>query len=123
MLIIMKKITILISMLLMALCWAYGQNHVPGYMPHTKRGELPPAWIKNKVTDAQYDYAMHSGTMLNAMQKIFLRFHHIPSEDLAKMVLANKKKSGLLHFEELEKMAQEIAEELLMDLMKFTMGV
>ena len=55
MLIIMKKITILISMLLMALCWAYGQNHVPGYMPHTKRGELPPAWIKNKVTDAQYD--------------------------------------------------------------------
>ena len=51
----MKKITILISMLLMALCWAYGQNHVPGYMPHTKRGELPPAWIKNKVTDAQYD--------------------------------------------------------------------
>ena len=56
------------------------------------------------------------------MQKIFLRFHHIPSEDLAKMVLANKKKSGLLHFEELEKMAQEIAEELLMDLMKFTMG-
>ena len=75
------------------------------------------------LTDAQYDYAMHSGTMLNAMQKIFLRFHHIPSEDLAKMVLANKKKSGLLHFEELEKMAQEIAEELLMDLMKFTMGV
>lgn len=74
------------------------------------------------LTDAQYDYAMHSGTMLNAMQKIFLRFHHIPSEDLAKMVLANKKKSGLLHFEELEKMAQEIAEELLMDLMKFTMG-
>ena len=68
-------------------------------------------------------YAMHSGTMLNAMQKILLRFHHIPSEDLAKMVLANKKKSGLLHFEELEKMAQEIAEELLMDLMKFTMGV
>ena len=57
------------------------------------------------------------------MQKIFLRFHHIPSEDLAKLVLANKKKSGLLHFEELEKMAQEIAEELLMDLMKFTMGV
>lgn len=55
MLIIMKRITILISMLLMALCWAYGQNHVPGYMPHTKRGELPPAWIKNKVTDAQYD--------------------------------------------------------------------
>ena len=74
------------------------------------------------LTDAQFDYAMHSGTMLNAMQKIFLRFHHIPSEDLAKMVLANKKKSGLLHFEELEKMAQEIAEELLMDLMKFTMG-
>ena len=51
---------------------------------------------------------------LYAMQKIFLRFHHIPSEDLAKMVLANKKKSGLLHFEELEKIAQEIAEELLM---------
>ena len=51
---------------------------------------------------------------LYAMQKIFLRFHHIPYEDLAKMVLANKKKSGLLHFEELEKMAQEIAEELLM---------
>lgn len=58
---------------------------------------------------------------LYAMQKIFLRFHHIPYEDLAKIVLANKKKSGLLHFEELEKMAQEIAEELLMDLMKFTM--
>ena len=61
-------------------------------------------------------------TMQNAMQKIFLRFHHIPSEDLAKMVLANKKKSGLLHFEVLEKMAQEIAEKLLMHLMKFTMG-
>ena len=58
---------------------------------------------------------------LYAMQKIFLRFHHIPYEDLAKMVLANKKKSGFLHFEEFEKMAQEIAEELLMDLMKFTM--
>ena len=38
------------------------------------------------------------------------------------MVLANKKKNGLLHFEQLEKMAQEIAEELLMELMKFTMG-
>ena len=78
--------------------------------------------IFRTLTDVQYDYAMHSGTMQNAMQKIFLRFHHIPSEDLAKMVLANKKKSGLLHFEKLEKMAQEIAEELLMDLMKFTMG-
>ena len=48
----------------------------------------------------------------------FLRFQHIPSEDLAKMVLTNKKKSGLLYFEELEKMAQEIAEELLVELMK-----
>lgn len=86
-----------------------------------------PVTLKEKdsstLTDAQYDYAMHSGTMLNAMQKIFLRFHHIPSENLAKMVLANKKKSGILHFEELENMAQEIADELLMDLMKFTMGV
>ena len=87
-------------------------------MMPTLKGKEP-----STMTDAQYDYAMHSGTMLNAMQKIFLRFHHIPSEDLAKMVLVNKKKSGLLHFEELEKMAQEIAEELLMDLMKFTMGV
>ena len=87
-------------------------------MAPTLKGKDP-----SSLTDAQYAYALHSGTMLNAMKKIFLRFHHIPSEDLAKMVLANKKKSGLLHFEELEKMAQEIAEELLMDLMKFTMGV
>ena len=75
------------------------------------------------LTDAQHDYAMHSGTMLNAMQNILLRFHHIPSEDLAKMILANKKKNGLLHFDKLEKMAQEISEELLMELMKFTMGI
>ena len=75
------------------------------------------------LTDAQHDYVMHSGTMLNAMQNILLRFHHIPSEDLAKMILVNKKKSGLLHFDKLEKMAQEIAEELLMDLMKFAMGI
>ena len=75
------------------------------------------------LTDSQHDYAMHSGTMLNAMQNILLRFHHIPSEDLAKMILANKKKNGLLHFDKLEKMAQEIAEELLMDLMKFAMGI
>lgn len=75
------------------------------------------------LTDAQHDYAMHSGTMLNAMQNILLRFHHIPSEDLAKMILANKKKNGLLHFDKLEKMAQEISEELLMELMNFTMGI
>ena len=81
------------------------------------------AYDSSTLTDAQYDYAMHSGTMLNAMQKIFLRFHHILSEDLVKLVLANKEKSGLFLFEELEKMAQEIAEERLMDLMKFTMGV
>ena len=75
------------------------------------------------LTDAQHDYVMHSGTMLNAMQNILLRFHHISSEDLAKMILANKKKNGLLHFDKLEKMAQEISEELLMELMKFTMGI
>lgn len=75
------------------------------------------------LTDSQHDYVMHSGTMLNAMQNILFRFHHIPSEDLAKMILANKKKNGLLHFDKLEKMAQEIAEELLMDLMKFAMGI
>ena len=74
-------------------------------------------------SDAQYDNALHCGTMLNAMQQILLRFHKIPSEDLAKMVLANKKKNGFLHFEEFEKMAFEITDELLMDLMKFSMGI
>lgn len=77
----------------------------------------------SSVSDTQYDHALHSGTMLNAMQQILLRFHKIPSEDLAKMVLANKKKNGLLHFEEFEKMAMEITDELLMDLMKFSMGI
>lgn len=55
MLTIMKRITMMMGMLLMAVCWAYGQNIIRKYAPHTKRGELPPAWIKNKVTDAQYD--------------------------------------------------------------------
>ena len=36
--------------------------------------------------------------MLNAMQKILLRFHHIPSEDLVKMVLANKKGTFTIKF-------------------------
>ncbi len=74
-------------------------------------------------SDAQYDNALHCGTMLNAMQQILLRFHKIPSEDLAKMVLAIKKKNGLLHFEEFEKMALEITDELLMDLMRSSMGI
>lgn len=77
----------------------------------------------SSMSDTQCDYALHSGTMLNAMQQIFLRFHKIPSEDLAKMILANKKKNGFLHFEELEKMAMEITDALLMDLMKFSMGI
>ena len=75
----------------------------------------------SNLSDTQYDNALHCGTMLNAMQQILLRFHKIPSEDLAQMVLANKKKNGLLHFEELEKMAMEITDELLMDLMRFSM--
>ena len=75
----------------------------------------------SNLSDTQYDNALHCGTMLNAMQQILLRFHKIPSEDLAQVVLANKKKNGLLHFEELENMAMEITDELLMDLMRFSM--
>ena len=93
------------------------------YLSIEKQEPMLKGKNSSTLTDAQHDYVMHSGTMLNAMQNILLRFHHIPSEDLAKMILANKKKNGLLHFDKLEKMAQEIAEELLMDLMKFAMGI
>lgn len=75
------------------------------------------------LSETQYDHALHNGTMLNAMQQILLRFHKIPSEELARMVLAPKKKNGLLHLEELETMALEITDALLMDLMKFSMEI
>lgn len=40
----------MMAMLLMVAGLTYGQNIIRDYAPHTKRGELPPAWIKNKVT-------------------------------------------------------------------------
>lgn len=55
MLMIMKRKLFMMAMLLMVAGLTYGQNIIRDYAPHTKRGELPPAWIKNKVTPAQYD--------------------------------------------------------------------
>ena len=52
---IMKRKLFMMAMLLMVAGLTYGQNIIRDYAPHTKRGELPPAWIKNKVTPAQYD--------------------------------------------------------------------
>lgn len=45
----------MLCMLLVTACMAYGQNIIDDYAPHSKRGELPPAWLKNKVTQSQYD--------------------------------------------------------------------
>ncbi len=52
---IMKTRIFMTALLLLAVSFAFGQNMVKDYAPHTKRGELPPVWLKNKVTEAQYD--------------------------------------------------------------------
>lgn len=52
---IMKTKILMTIVLSLAVGFAFGQNEVKDYAPHTKRGELPPVWLKNKVTEAQYD--------------------------------------------------------------------
>lgn len=51
----MKKV--FLSLLCFLSMFAYAQNdnsfHVSGN--YNKKGELPPAWLKNKVSAAQYD--------------------------------------------------------------------
>lgn len=42
-------------MTIMMACTAFGQNDVRDLAPLTKRGEMPPAWLRNKLTQAQYD--------------------------------------------------------------------
>lgn len=44
------------GILLMVACLAFGQTpKVLVYNPYTKKGDLPPEWLKNKVTQQQYD--------------------------------------------------------------------
>lgn len=67
------------------------------------------------------EHIIHCGTMIKAMESILRRFHKIPAEDIEQMILERKMKNGLLHIPSLENMAREIAEELLIDLMQFTL--
>lgn len=67
------------------------------------------------------EHIIHCGTMIKAMESILRRFHAIPALEIEKMILERKMKKGLLHIPALENMAREIAEELLIDLMQFTL--
>lgn len=51
----MKTRILAMSVLLFVAGMVSGQNIMEVYAPHSKRGDLPPEWLKNKVTPAQYD--------------------------------------------------------------------
>lgn len=51
----MKQRFFSVCMAVMMACTAFGQNIIKDYAQLTKQGEMPPAWLKNKLTQAQYD--------------------------------------------------------------------
>lgn len=75
------------------------------------QGKMP-----DDYSDKMLESALHSGTMLNAMLGILNRFQSIPAAELEKTILANKRKNGHLHFKKLETIAQEVTNEIMMDM-------
>lgn len=75
------------------------------------QGKMP-----DDLSDKMLESALHSGTMLNVMLSILKRFRSIPAIELEKTVLANKRKNELLHFKKLETIANEVTNEIMMDM-------
>ena len=81
------------------------------------QGKMP-----TDFSDSMLESALHSGTMLAAMLGILKRFHDIPTSNLEKIVLSNKRKNGHLYFKELEKIASDVTNEVMLDMMMCAMG-
>lgn len=47
--------SVLMTFLFVMVNAIHGQNLITDYAPHTKVGQEPPLWLKNKVTPVQYD--------------------------------------------------------------------
>lgn len=81
----MKTKILLTIVSLMLVSFAFGQNIIKDYAPHTKLGELPPAWLKNKVTDAQYD-SLARFSKYYAVNYDYFKQRHLTKDDIRSYV-------------------------------------
>ena len=72
-------------MLLVVSCLAFSQNIIKDYAPHTKRGELPPAWLRNKVTESQYD-SLATLSKHYAVNYNYFKRRNLTKEDIQRYV-------------------------------------